>query len=200
MNNNNYIDKVNKDKMLKGSLSSIKEMVRQFLDDCTDKESLLLFMDLSSLVSVPENLASDSEAVSTLKEFDSVGAKIFVSFSSGAISVRNNIKFSMLNFCTKIEEILEGFTEFQARKFLHKVCSPFIFTDVKHITGNNPYLLKLTLLPKFNNDHSIAANVSLYKSVARDAAETWLSDNLKLLSPESSTLEEFFFIKGSPKL
>jgi len=111
VNNNNYIDKVNKDKILKGSLNSIKEMVRQFLDACTDKESLLLFMDLSSLVSVLENLASDSEAVSTLKEFDSVGAKIFVSFSSGAISVRNNIKFSMLNFCTKIEEkveVLEG--------------------------------------------------------------------------------------------
>lgn len=42
---NNYIDSVNKDKILKGSLS-ITEMIEQFLDDCTDKKSLLLFMDL----------------------------------------------------------------------------------------------------------------------------------------------------------
>lgn len=120
-----------------------------------------------------------------------------MSFSSGAISVKNNAKLSMVPFYTRLEKkvnILEGFTDFQASKFLRKIHSPFSFTDVKHITGNNPFLLSLTVMPNFDEYNSITANVASYKNVARDAAETWLSNNLKLLSPECSTLEQFFLL------
>jgi len=82
---NNYIDDANKKSILNESLS-ITDMIQQFLKYCT----ACYYLWICPILSLSQ------KAVTTLKQFDGAGAKVFVSFSSGAISVKNYTKFHML--------------------------------------------------------------------------------------------------------
>ena len=135
------------------------------LQKIKDISSFIVYADVSGL-------ALQTNANSTLKilnQFSSCGARIIVSFSSGAACFvgKGGSRTTFNSLYTSLEnqiEIKEGFTDQQASTFLSKKKSPFSVDDGKCISYNNPFLLNMVSISYSSNSHKLVIQVTDYES------------------------------------